>query len=45
MTSVPGGFRWRDALIGAAATLALILMLAGVALARSSHQRSNAILE
>jgi hypothetical protein len=45
MTSVPGGFRWRDALIGAAATLALILILAGLGLVRSSHRRSNPILD
>ena len=39
------GFRWIDAGVGAAATLALILVLAALAVARSSHHRSHAILD
>jgi hypothetical protein len=39
------GFHWADAGFGAAATLALILILAGLAIARASHHRSHAILD
>jgi hypothetical protein len=44
-TATAAGFHWLDAGFGAAATLALILVLAGVAVARASHQRSHAILD
>jgi hypothetical protein len=43
-TAASTGFRWADAGFGAAATLALILVLAGLALARANHQRSHPIL-
>ncbi len=39
------GFRWTDAGLGAAATLALVLVFAGLAIARASHNRSHAILD
>jgi hypothetical protein len=44
-TTVSGGFRWADAAIGAAVALALVLMLAGLAVARTSHHRGQAILD
>jgi hypothetical protein len=44
-TTTAAGFQWLDAGLGAAATLALILLLAGVAIARASHQRSHPILD
>jgi hypothetical protein len=43
-TAASAGFHWADAGFGAAATLALILVLAGLALARANHQRSHPIL-
>ena len=45
VTTTSASFHWTDAGVGAAATLALILVLAGLALARSSHQRNHAILD
>ena len=44
-TTTAAGFQWTDAGVGAAATLALILVLAGLAIARTSHRRSHAILD
>jgi hypothetical protein len=44
-TTALAGFQWADAGFGAAATLALILILAGLAVARASHHRSHAILD
>jgi hypothetical protein len=44
-TAGSAGFHWADAGFGAAATLALILILAGLAIARASHHRSHAILD
>jgi hypothetical protein len=44
-TTAGSGFEWLDAGLGAAATLALILVIAGVAVARASHQRNHAILD
>ena len=43
-TAASAGFHWADAGFGAAATLALILVLAGLALARAKHHRSHPIL-
>ena len=44
-TTTSEGFQWADAGVGAAATLALILVLAGLAaIARSNHQRNHVIL-
>ena len=44
-TTTSESFQWADAGIGAAATLALILVLGGLtAIARSNHQRNHAIL-
>ena len=42
-TAASTGFHWTDAGLGAAATL--VLVLAGLAVARASHQRSHAILD
>lgn len=44
-TTASAGFQWTDAGFGAAAALALVLVLAGLAVARASHQRSHAILD
>jgi hypothetical protein len=44
-TAASGGFQWADAEFGAAATLALILVLVGLAVALANHRRSNAILD
>ncbi len=44
-TTTSASFQWTDAGVGAAATLALILVLAGLAIARPSHQRNHAILD
>jgi len=44
-TTTAAGFQWLDAGFGAAATLALILMIAGVAAARASHQRNHPVLD
>ena len=44
-TTTSESFQWADAGVGAAATLALILVLGGLtAIARSNHQRNHAIL-
>ena len=43
-TAASAGFHWADAGFGAAATLALILVVAGLALARAKHHRSHPIL-
>ena len=44
-TTTSASFQWADAGVGAAATLALILVLAGLtAIARSNHQRNHAVL-
>ena len=44
-TTTSESFQWADAGVGAAATLALILVLAGLtAIARSNHQRNHALL-
>jgi hypothetical protein len=44
-TIVSAGFQWADAAIGAAAALALVLILAGSAAALGSHHRGRAILD
>ena len=44
-TTVSAGFQWEDAGVGAAATLALVLILAGLVAARASHHRTQAILD
>jgi hypothetical protein len=44
-TTVSAGFHWTDAGYGAAAALALIVVLAGLAAARVNHQRTQAILD
>ena len=44
-TTASTGFQWIDAGLGAAATLALVLVLAGLAIARANHNRSHAILD
>jgi hypothetical protein len=43
--TVPAGFQWTDAGFGAAAALALVLILAGLVAARASHHRTQAILD
>ena len=44
-TTTSESFQWADAGVGAAATLALILVLTGLtAIARSNHQRNHALL-
>jgi hypothetical protein len=44
-TTLSAGFQWADAAIGAAAALALVLILAGFTAARTSHHRGQAILD
>jgi hypothetical protein len=44
-TTTSQGFHWTDAGVGAAATLALILILTALTLARTNHQRNHAILD
>ena len=44
-TTVSAGFQWEDAGVGAAATLALVLILAGLVAARANHHRTQAILD
>lgn len=44
-TAASAAFHWADAGLGAAATLALILILAAFALARANHHRSHPILD
>jgi hypothetical protein len=44
-TTVSTGFKWADAGLGAAATLALVLILAGLVAARANHHRTEAILD
>jgi hypothetical protein len=42
---VSAGFQWEDAGFGAAAAFALVLILAGIAVARTSHDRGQAVLD
>jgi hypothetical protein len=44
-TTVSTGFQWTDAGFGAAAALALVLILAGLRAARTNHHRTQAILD
>jgi hypothetical protein len=44
-TTVSTGFHWADAGFGAAAALALVLILAGLVAARASQRRTQAILD
>ena len=44
-TAATAGFQWADAGLGAAAAFALVLVLAGLAVARASHHRSHPILD
>lgn len=43
--AVSAGFQWADAGLGAAAALTLVLILAGIAAARATHHRGQAILD
>jgi hypothetical protein len=45
IATAAAGFQWADAGFGAAAAFALVLVLAGLAVALVSHQRSHAILD